>query len=63
MKTVGPDSQVVATYHPANKRSDKGSMEVDVSVLDFLDMIITTWVYMEKSNRDHGGQADGTSAS
>ncbi|GJE88100.1 hypothetical protein PsYK624_041830 [Phanerochaete sordida] len=63
LKTVGPDPQIVATYHPANKRADKGRIEVDVSVLDFLDLVITTWVYMEKTNRDHGGQANGTSAS
>lgn len=53
----------MATYHPGSiLTGKKARVEVDVSVLDFIDLVIITWIYMEKTNRDHGGALVGSAA-
>lgn len=49
----GAEPMTAATYYYDNiLTSRKAKLEVDASALDILDLIVITWVYMEKVLRD-----------
>ncbi|EKM56112.1 uncharacterized protein PHACADRAFT_209610 [Phanerochaete carnosa HHB-10118-sp] len=59
----GAQPMTVAKYYWANILSGKKArLEVDASALDILDLIVITWIYMEKTYRDQGGVSVASAA-